>query len=126
MIIELSSNVSNIFCHSILQKTKYAIVGVKGKTIIMGEISLRWKGIEFAEQQLNIGLQKFSDINAGDFDVICDTDSDEQQISDNNSIYDVNDEYIEQLTEEHGQDKIETWNDDLEILDKEHTLRTEM
>ena len=115
MIIELSSNVSNIFCHSILQKTKYAIVGVKGKTIIMGEISLRWKGIEFAEQQLNIGLQKFSDINAGDFDVICDTDSDEQQISDNNSIYDVNDEYIEQLTEEHGQERIDTWNDDLEI-----------
>ena len=126
MIIELSSNVSNIFCHSILQKTKYAIVGVKGKTIIMGEIALRWKGIEFAKQQLNIGLQKFWDINAGDVDVICGTDNDDQQISDNDSSYDVNDEYIEQLTEEHGQDKIETWNDDLEILDKEHTLRTEM
>ena len=75
---------------------------------------------------MNIGLPKCLDINAGDFDVTCDTDSDEQQISDNDSIYDVNDEYIEQLTEEHGQNKIETWNDDLEILDKEHTLRTEM
>ena len=92
----------------------------------MGEIALRWKGIEFAKQQLNIGLQKFWDINAGDVDVICGTDNDDQQISDNDSSYDVNDEYIEQLTEEHGQDKIETWNDDLEILDKEHTLRTEM
>ena len=92
-------------------ETKHAIIGVKGKTIVMGEIFLRWKGIEFAKQQLNIGLQEFSGINAGDFDLIWDTDSDEQQISDNDCIYDVNDEYIEQLTE----DRIETWNDDFEI-----------
>ena len=52
----------------------------------MGEISLRWKGVQFARRQLNCGLQTFSPINFGDFDLpfddYCD-DDDDQQVSDN-------------------------------------------
>ena len=49
-------------------ETRYVPAVTRGNTVIMVN-SLQWKGVQFARQQLNIGLQIFSNINAGDFDL---------------------------------------------------------
>ena len=54
----------------------------------MGEISSRWKGVQFARQQLNFGLQIFSRIKSGDFDLLFDEyceDVDNEQVLDEES-----------------------------------------
>lgn len=61
----------------------------------MGEISLRWKGVQFAKQQLNIGLQTFACITDGNFDLPLEEDCVEERLSDDDSVYDVDDDYIE-------------------------------
>ena len=54
----------------------------------MGEISVRWTGVQFARQQLNFGLQIISRIKSGDIDLPFDEyyeDVDNEQVSDEES-----------------------------------------
>ena len=53
--------------HNEIQKT---IDGENLQPDFMGEIALRHKGMQFAEEQVHIGLQKFSCFNAADFGVL--------------------------------------------------------
>ena len=54
----------------------------------MGEIGLRWKGINFAKQQLYIGTKCFSNIYAADtLDTFLDFESEEDE-DDMNDNYD--------------------------------------
>ena len=82
----------------------------------MGEIALRHKSMQFAEEQVHIGLQKFSCFNAAAFGVFIDEDCEEEQISDDDSIYDVDDDYMEHLIEDHRHDRITNDNEsDMEM-----------
>ena len=100
------------------------MVNSRSKTTIMGEIALRHKGMQFAEEQVHIGLQKFSCFNAADFGVFLDEDCEEEQISDDDSIYDVDDDYMEHLIEDHRHDRITNWNED-ELDDNEGDMEME-
>ncbi|XP_046861276.1 uncharacterized protein LOC124454530 [Xenia sp. Carnegie-2017] len=66
------------------EKSLYASSSHKSRRVILGEIALRYKGINFAKQQLDLGSKHFSCINSRDvLDTLVSNESDIESYSDN-------------------------------------------